>query len=268
MKKIAFCFLVYDDINHEDLWNLFFKDVDPQKYTIYIHDKISKPLKYFNKYKLKRRVLTRYSHISLVKAQNLMLQEAMLDSNNTHFIFVSNSCIPLKSFDNVYDTLNEEYSYFNICPREQCFPRCNMASKVVDNKYIQKAAQWCILNRKHAELMLNTKDYMTWFNYPGTVPDEHCYITNIHYNNLQDEIITTVISTESTTFTNWSDMVYKYNTKSTGASSLKNYDTIDKEELLYLLNTKCLFGRKFTKECSSDLHIEEYLDAIKSKNVL
>lgn len=268
MKKIAFCFLIYDDINHEDLWNTFLKDVDPQKYSIYIHHKYSKPLQYFEKYKLKSHVVTKYGDISLVKAQNLMLQEALLDIDNKHFIFISNSCIPLKSFDHLYEKLNEDYSYFNICPVEQCFPRCNRASKLVDKKYIQKAAQWCILNKKHAELMLNTKDYMTWFNYSGTVPDEHCYITNIHYNNLQDEIITKITSTESTTFTNWSDMVYKYNTNSTGASSLKNYDKISKEELLYLLNAKCLFGRKFTKKCSADLHIEEYLDAIKSKSVL
>lgn len=272
MKKIAFCFLVYDIINHEDLWNLFFKDVEPQKYSIYIHYKYSKPLQYFEKYKLKTCIATKYYDISLVKAQNLMLQKAILDSDNKHFIFISNSCIPLKSFDHIYDTLNEEYSYFNLWDRQKSFPRCNRAARVVDKKYIHKASQWSILNRKHAELMLNTKDYMTWFSYRGTVPDEHSYITNIHYNNLQDEIITTLEVCEYTTFTNWSDHVYKYNTNYTTVhtemNTLKNYDNISKEELLYLLNTKCLFGRKFTKECSADLHIEEYLDAIKSKSVL
>ena len=25
MKKIAFCFLIYDIINHEELWNIFLK---------------------------------------------------------------------------------------------------------------------------------------------------------------------------------------------------------------------------------------------------
>ena len=49
MKKIAFCFLIYDIINHEELWNIFFKNVDANKYTIYIHYKFNKPLKYFEK---------------------------------------------------------------------------------------------------------------------------------------------------------------------------------------------------------------------------
>jgi len=268
MKKLAFCFLIYDIINHEELWHLFFKDVDPQKYNIYIHYKNIGQSIYFEKYKLKRTIPTKYAHISLVLAQNLLLEEAMLDNDNKHFIFISNSCIPLKSFDHVYDTLNEGYSYFNLWAKQKSFPRCNRASRLVDKKYIYKASQWSILNRKHAELMLNTTDYMDWFNYSGNVPDEHCYITNIHYNNLQDEIITTLKVCEYTTFTNWSDMVYKYNTNAhVKNNTLKNYDTIDKEELLYLLNSKCLFARKFNKECYSQLHIEEYINTIKSKEI-
>jgi hypothetical protein len=30
---------------------------------------------------------------------------------------------------------------------------------------------------------------------------------------------------------------------------LKNYSFITEDELLYLLGSKCLFGRKFNKEC-------------------
>jgi hypothetical protein len=36
IMKIAFCFLIYDIINHEDLWNIFFANVDNNKYNIYI----------------------------------------------------------------------------------------------------------------------------------------------------------------------------------------------------------------------------------------
>ena len=31
MKKIAFCFLIYDIINHEELWDLFFLNVNKVK---------------------------------------------------------------------------------------------------------------------------------------------------------------------------------------------------------------------------------------------
>ncbi len=38
-KKIAFCFLIYDKINQETLWYDWFKNVDKNKYNIYIHYK-------------------------------------------------------------------------------------------------------------------------------------------------------------------------------------------------------------------------------------
>jgi len=201
---------------------------------------------------------TKYADITLVNAQNLLLQKAINDNKNKLFIFISNSCIPLKSFEYVYDNLNEEYSYFNIAEQSKCFPRCNYTINFIDKIYIQKAAQWCILNRKHTELMLNTIDYMTWFDYSCTVPDEHCYITNIFYNNLQHEIITTLnLSNDATTFTNWGDMGYKYE----DSYGIKNYNSISEEELQYLLNSKCFFGRKFNKECI--LNNKFYIDFIK-----
>ena len=263
MKKIAFCFLIYDIINHEELWNIFFQNVDTNKYTIYIHYKFNKPLKYFENYKLNNCIETNYADITIVKAQNLLLQRALDNSDNQLFIFISDSCIPLKSFEYIYENLNEKYSYFNIQPQSQCFPRCDDTLKFIDKKYIQKSSQWCILNRKHTELMVNNSDYIEWFNYSSTIPDEHCYITNIFYNNLQDEIITTTnLSNNATTFTNWEGMDYKYPSQ----KGLKNYSFIIENELLYLLNSKCFFGRKFLKECSSHLTNKKYIEFIKSKS--
>ena len=55
-------------------------------------------------------------------------------------------------------------------------------------------------------------------------------------------------------------MGYKYSSK----RGLKNYDAIDKEEVLYLLNSRCLFGRKFNEACLSHLNIREYIETITS----
>jgi hypothetical protein len=262
MKKIAFCFLIYDIINHEELWNIFFKNVDTNKYNIYVHYKTNKPLKYFEKYKLNNCIETKYADITLVLAQNVLMSEALNDTDNKHFIFISNSCIPFKSFDHVYLNLNEKYSYFNIAPQMHCFPRCNNTLNFIDKKYIQKAAQWCILNRKHAELMVNSTDYIKWFNYSNTVADEHCYITKIFYEKLEDEIITTLnVSNDATTFTNWQGTSYKYPSN----RDLKVYSYITEDELLYLLNSKCFFGRKFNRECITTLINKKYIDCITSK---
>jgi len=261
--KIAFCFLIYDIINQEELWNLFFKNVDKSKYNIYIHYKYNKQLKYFEKFKLDNCIETKYGDITLVKAQNLLLEKAIMDDKNKLFIFVSNSCIPLKCFDFIYNNLNEEFSYFNITPQTQCFPRCNQSLNLIDNKYIQKASQWCILNRKHAELMINNREYIKWFDYESTIPDEHCYITNIYFHNLQHQIITTPnLANGATTFANWEGMDYKYPCN----RGLQIYGNITEEELFHLINSKCLFGRKFKRECIKSLINKKYIDFITTPN--
>jgi len=261
MKKIAFCFLIYDIINHEEIWKHFFSNIDKNKYNIYIHYKYNAPLKYFEKYKLEKTIKTEHADISLVKAQNILLETALChDNENTLFIFLSNSCIPLKPFDYIYNTLNENFSYFNISPHIQCFPRCNKSLQYISEKYIQKASQWCILNKNHTKLLLQNQDeYITWFNYKETVPDEHCYITFFYKNNLQNEVICTMNeSINATTFTNWEGTYYKY----PSIRGLKNYQTISYEELIYLLHSKSLFGRKFNKECISLINNETYMKYI------
>jgi len=82
MKKIAFLFLIYDIINLEELWRYFFLNVDKNKYTIYIHFKNNVSLKYFEQYKLKNCIETKYADISLVCAQNILLEESLKDKNN------------------------------------------------------------------------------------------------------------------------------------------------------------------------------------------
>ena len=100
MNKIAFCFLIYDSINQEELWYTFFKNVDMNKYNIYIHFKYNKQLQYFEKYKLDNCLETKYADISLVHAHNVLFKKAFefssSASTSTMFPFHNkpNSCSP------------------------------------------------------------------------------------------------------------------------------------------------------------------------------
>lgn len=237
MKKIAFCFLILDIIHHEDLWYRYLSNVDRRKYTIYIHYKTDTPLKHFESYKLKNCIETAWGEISLVHAQNLLLEEALKDKKNAHFIFVSGTCIPLSHFDYTYAYLKPNYSYFSNLPQEDSFPRSEQALSYIDKKYIHKCHQWCILNRKHAQIMVEETDYLEWFN---VCPDEHSYITKLYVLSLERELVLTLNTKNvETTFTNWD--------KAIGIP--KNYDSISEEELNMILKEKHLFGRKFNKEC-------------------
>lgn len=251
-KKIAFCFLIYEDINHEELWKAFLENVDNSKYNIYIHYKENKPLKYFNKYKLENTIETCWGCLSIVQAQNLILKEAIKDNNNQHFIWLSDSCVPLKSFDYIYNYLDTNKSYFNISPDSQVFPRANNLLEYIEKKNIKKAAMPSIINRKHAKLFLNNDENIKiWFKNIGNV-DEIVYITLLHHNNLQNELVLTPnIAADAIIFAGWPDMSnYKLFEKSNlSANQPNNYDYICFEEIDYLIKSKSLFARKFNKNC-------------------
>jgi hypothetical protein len=169
MKKLAFCFLIYDVINHEELWRRFFDGVDPEKFTIYIHYKYQKPLKFFESYKLPPNecIETKYENETIPLAYNVLLRKAFLtDDDNYKFIMVSGSCVPLKSFDSIYDFLTKtHHGYFNICPQSQCFPNCNVLLEKghVDYKHISKSHNWFILNRVLVENLCFDKDEFLHF---------------------------------------------------------------------------------------------------------
>ena len=247
-KKIAFCFLIYDKINHEDLWYKFFKNIDKSKYNIYIHYKNNTQLKHFEKHKVTEIVDTKWCGDSLVKAQNILLKEAIKDNENQHFIFVSNSCIPVKTFNHIYNKLNENFSYFNMA--------IPFTDKFNDMK-AYKASQWCILNRKHTKQLLENKEKLNDIFNPfkqkfiGGCPDEYAYITLLYYLKLDKELITTNnISADATTFTAWNDMSnFKDFKKSNKKGEPNNYSNICEEELDYILNSKSFFARKFDKNC-------------------
>ena len=264
MKKIAFCFLIYDTIIHEELWNIFFDSVDTNKYSIYIHYKTNKPLKYFEKHKLTNCIETKYADKTLSLAQNILFREAYKDADNYKFQMVSGSCVPLKSFNFIYDKLiADDYGYLNVSPQSQCFPNCDCLLNVIELKNIAKSHQWLILNRKLVENLCFDKDeYLNEHYRTIYAPEEYFYYTLIKILELEDEIITTPnVANGATTFTNWADMDYKY----PSLNGLKNYSSIEAEELNYLLNGQSLYGRKFDASCASSLFNKKYIDYISSK---
>jgi len=249
-------------INQEELWNTFFKNVDTNKYRIYVHYKTNKPLKYFENYKLNNCIETNYGDVTIIHAHNLLFSKAF-EEGCDKIISLSQACIPLKSFDYIYSNLtNDDFGHFNVAPQSACFPRCNHLLKFMDKNHIQKSSNWFILNRTLCHLIINydREQINNEYSYVQS-PEEHFYITLIFQNNLQNEIITTPnLANGATTFINWADMDYKY----PSTSGLKNYSFISEEELIYLLNSKCLFGRKFNSECFTSLNISKYIDFITS----
>lgn len=264
MKKIAFLFLIYDEIENECLWNNFFRTISSSRYSIYIHYKFDKPLHFFESHKLKTPVPTEYAESSLVKAQNLLLREGLKDPQNERFVFLSNSCIPLKPFDYTYESLfSNELCRFNAAKEEHIFERDrgrNLA-RAFGRGNVKKASQWSILTRPIARILSASDDMLDACFEPGRkeLADEYFYLSYLYYLAKQDQIKQSYYSAaDCSTFEFWDDKTYEFRDNFTSTHPekwdrrLKTYFSISADELNYLLNAPCYFGRKFGKDCSVD----------------
>lgn len=247
IRKLAFLFLIYDGINHECLWQKFFKNADPDKYSIYVHYKTQKKSEFFDTYKLINCIETNYADITLVKAHKLLLEKALKDENNYKFINVSQACIPLKTFTTVYNKLTQNNSnHFNLLPRKDIFPRClPLLKRGFRTDQIKKSANWFILNRKYAKICVDT-DHSSYSDIDS--PEEHFFITTCGLVKTfeNDSEITNNAAAKATTFTNWNGMDYPFD-----SGNPKTYNSITTEEIQYLLTSPALFGRKFTPKCTN-----------------
>jgi len=268
IKKIAFCFLIYNQIHFEELWYNFFKDVDPAKYSIYIHYKNNCNLKYFSQYVLNNCIQTEWSKISLVLASNKLFKEAFITESNYKFILLSGNCIPFKSFDHVYNFLTKDnYGHLNLFTQDTIFPRCNNLLNFFERNHINKSSQWVILNRNILTKIIEYGDNNIRDRFQNIfAPDEHVYITLINYFNLSDQVMLTYYANDTaTTFTHRGNMKYKYLNRNL-VDMVMVYDKISINEIDHLLESPCLFGRKFNLKCTI-IETGEYLTYYISKKL-
>jgi len=184
-RKIAFCFLTYQDIVAINVWNNFFKNIDPNKYTIWIHPKYIVDL---NKYLfpvniVKNKVLTKSkTDISIVLATIQLLREAYSDEV-THYIFLSQSCIPLYNFDILYKIITQTdksiLSYIQNNKKERYFQFfSNIKSFITHDQFVKQQPNM-ILVKDDVELFIKN-DY-TQFFHKMMCPDEHYFINVLLY---------------------------------------------------------------------------------------
>lgn len=267
MKKIAFLFLIYDEIDQEELWHTFLRKIERSRYSVYVHYKYNKPLKYFESCRLDETVPTDYADLSLVKAQNMLLREALKDHQNERFVFLSNSCISLKKFDYIYDALfAKDICFFNMARDEHIFERGRGQEilKLFGKENVKKASQWCILTREVAKILAESNDVLELLFESGKkdLADEYFYISYLYFLNKKSCIHGSYYDTvNSTTFEYWDDKEYLFNNDFTSTHPeqwdrrLKTFYDISDKELQFLLQSPCFFGRKFSSDCTVDNHL-------------
>ncbi len=235
LQKLAFLFLTIGDIYHEPTWINFLAGHE-DSYTLYIHSK--QPLSkksFFKRNEISRKVPTSWANT--MQAQIELLREALKDPANEKFIFASESTLPLQSFNDIYQTLmstpNSLFKYYRN-------PFAARSFGPLTSDMLYKNAQWVVLNRKHAQLMVNdthlirimTNDPHDQEHYPSTFLAEH---------NLLHEV-----TKKDTTLAIWTGQ--NGNSHPHSFTDLKN-DPYARRLIKAIENRRYLFARKFEKKC-------------------
>lgn len=242
MSKVAFLLLTNKDFERKDIWSKFFSQKD-HRYNLYVHSTEESDLDWINKKTIQKKVKTSWASFSLVKAQNLMLAEALFDKENTTFVLLSESHCPLY---NLTETINRLLSlrgnyfskedYKDIAKRWERSKFSN-ASSIIHRSYFGFASQWWILDRetatffateagKYENLLKNT-----WFS------DEHYYITLCNFKKIKYNL-------EGKTYNNWNLKTSSRFIQNVKRSYPKTYFRIHNSFIDILRNRKYLFFRK------------------------
>lgn len=148
--KIALLFLTRQDLNHPKLWQELLEEATG-KYTIYFHSKEELVEPFFKPFRIHKIVPTSWSiH---VRAWQVLIQEALRDTSNQWFAFLSESCIPLYSLNHIYKHIKKDGNS-HVCHAGPWWPQDS--PREIHELYPEYRLgnwEWIVLSRKHAEIV-------------------------------------------------------------------------------------------------------------------
>ncbi|XP_047306186.1 glycosyltransferase BC10-like [Impatiens glandulifera] len=239
-SKIAFLFLVRENIPLDFVWHVFFKNGDQLDFSIYIH---SKPGFEFNKRttrssffygrQIRHSIKVNWGEPTMIQAERLLLEEALNDPTNQRFILLSDSCVPLYNFTHIYNYLMSSpksfVDSFVVAEKEDRY-NVKMLPTIPLNKW-RKGSQWISLIRRHAELVMDDavvyrafkrfckplqpplKNSSTHLHIESDsnncIPDEHFVQTFLAMSELEGEL-----ERRSVTYSLWNQSGGEFDTKS------------------------------------------------------
>ncbi|XXG47908.1 hypothetical protein AAC387_Pa02g2475 [Persea americana] len=199
-KKIAFMFLTTTPLPLSPLWELFFQTPKPPNQTqplfnIYIHADPSRPYDPPFSGVFSGRVIpskpTRRADPSLISAARRLLARALLhDPSNAMFVLLSPSCIPIRSFPFIYETLANcsTKSFIEILSNETTlrvrYDARGSGTMLPEVRFdsFRVGSQFFALSRRHARLVVTDTRLWPKFKLPcksvyTCYPEEHYFST-------------------------------------------------------------------------------------------
>lgn len=156
MYKIAFLFLILDNPNFPRIWDSYFSG-NEDNISVYIHPKFPNRNTWRNGNVIDDIQPTEWGFI--ISAYLALLAAAYEDPKNTKFIFVSESCLPIKSFKAMYSRVMADKSESFV--KKMKVKRYDLENRITPNivenlksgMLIKHYARMC-LSRNHVKQLL------------------------------------------------------------------------------------------------------------------
>lgn len=286
--KIAFLFLTIDNPHFSGIWDEYFKGQEG-RYSIYIHPKYPERHSWKPQNIIKTLKETGWGFIT--RAYTELIKEAFKDEDNYKFITVSESCLPIKPFDQLYDEImnnNDSYIKRMLITKYDCEERIKKhieevkgTDMIIPDKcsYIKHYARFC-LSRYHAQKLLQAdkEGRMEFFN-TMHVGDEF-FLTVLqplkHYKDFAitfddweyvkkavrkiNKKIEKYYKIQETKGKNLSDKIKELQKiKKDIAKNPKTVTKVTKQDLKQMIATPSFFYRKFSKDSNIGEYIGEFI---------
>ncbi|XP_078169659.1 glycosyltransferase BC10-like isoform X2 [Carex rostrata] len=218
-NKIAFLFIARNRLPLEMIWHAFFEEEKEGRFSILVHsrpgfvlNKVTTRSPFFFNRQVNNSIQVDWGEATMLKAERILLRNALLDPNNDRFVFLSDSCIPLYNFNYTYDYIMSSTRSFVDSFADTKEGRYNpKMNPVIQAQDWRKGSQWAVLIRKHAVAVANDHTVFPqfqnhcrrkslpefWRDQPfpthpwkehNCIPDEHYVQTLIAQLGLEGEI--------------------------------------------------------------------------------
>uniref|UniRef100_A0A0E0CGH1 Uncharacterized protein n=1 Tax=Oryza meridionalis TaxID=40149 RepID=A0A0E0CGH1_9ORYZ len=215
--KIALMFLTPGSLPFEKLWEKFLQGHEG-RYSIYIHASRERPVHSSSLF-VGREIHSEkvvWGRISMVDAEKRLLANALEDVDNQFFVLLSDSCVPLHTFDYIYNFLMGTNVSFIDCfldPGPHGSGRYSVEMlPEIEQRDFRKGAQnvyypkWFAVTRRHALLILADHLYYNKFElYCKPAEGRNCIADEHYLPTLFNMVDPGGISNWSVTHVDWSE---------------------------------------------------------------
>jgi hypothetical protein len=184
--RVSFLFLTRGDVHQQTIWEEYLEQAG-HRARVFAHTKDVSLLRTGSiliNAQIKQKVITEWASLSLVHATLALLRCALEDCNSSHFMLVSESCVPVRPFEDLLVNLRrDDRSRMHVWPlsevkrggdRDKANRLEQLSGITSEHAYFQ--SQWMCLSREDA-LIVTEKDWTPSFE--NVYAADECYFATV-----------------------------------------------------------------------------------------